>query len=56
MEELYDEDAANLIPVSEPSGTDLPANTSTAGLLPFDHSVTGAINSTGGHGLVPSAF
>ena len=48
VEELgADEDVTNLAPVSEPSGTDLPANTSTAGLLPFDHSVTGAINSTG---------
>ena len=41
------EDVTNLAPVSEPSGGDLPADISTTGLLPFDHSVTGQINSAG---------
>ena len=41
------EDPANLIPVSEPSGGDLPADAGTTGLLPFDHSVTGQINRAG---------
>ncbi|MYB50463.1 MAG: hypothetical protein F4X72_14565 [Dehalococcoidia bacterium] len=41
------EDTSRLQPVSEAPDTDLPANTGTAGLLPFDKAVTGSIGSAG---------
>ena len=47
--ELLDtgEDVASLVAVSEAPGTDLPEDTTTTGLLPFEQSVTGEIGEAG---------
>ena len=41
------EDLSGLQAISEASGSDLPANTGTAGLLPYDQAVTGSIDTAG---------